>query len=404
LLFPVKVVGAIVLWPWKALKASLAGGRRLLQSARAWVLFILLVIATLVAYYVLSDRYTPFTTDAYVQAYVVQVAPRVEGQVVHVYVQQDQAVHRGDVLFEIDPRPFQHQVDLLVAKRVEAVQQVAQLESELKAAKADDERLAAEKAYAEVVHDQEKEIFKQEATTDRKYVEAMQRYRAARAALERSQWQISKAKQALEARIGLAVARGDHAGEFRRAEQALAARIGAEHALVAEVEAQLARALLDLEWARVYAACDGLITDLQLREGAYAHAGQAVLTLIDSGRWLVVANFRENAMSRLREGQPAEVALRGAPGRLFDARVVSVGRGVSQGQGVPSGQLPDVRVPASWVPTAQRFQVRLALDDPESVPLRVGMTGSASVYTRPEGVLNDVTRFWHRVIAWLYHL
>jgi len=56
-------------------------GRKLLLSARAWVLFVLLVIAALVAYYILSDRYTPFTTDAYVQAYVIQVAPRVEGQV-----------------------------------------------------------------------------------------------------------------------------------------------------------------------------------------------------------------------------------------------------------------------------------------------------------------------------------
>ena len=89
---------------------------------------------------------------------------------------------------------------------------------------------------------------------------------------------------------------------------------------------------------------------------------------------------------------------------MSEAHVVSVGWGVSQGQGVPSGELPDVKVPANWVPPAQRFQVRLALDDPESVPLRVGMTGSVAVYTQPEGLLNDVTRYWHQVIAWLYHL
>src|SRR6266851_160172 len=118
-------------------------GRKLLLSARAWVLFVLLVIGALVAYYVLSDCHTPFTTDAYVQAYVVQVAPRVEGQVVHVYVQENQAVKKGDLLFEIDGRPFQHRVDLLIAKRAEAVQQVAQLEAELAAAKAEDARLIA---------------------------------------------------------------------------------------------------------------------------------------------------------------------------------------------------------------------------------------------------------------------
>jgi multidrug resistance efflux pump len=364
---------AVLLWPWRF-------GRRLLLSARAWVLFILLVIVALVAYYVLSDRYTPLTTDAYLQAYVIQVAPRVEGQVVQVPVQENQVVQKGDLLFEIDRRPFQHRVELLVAKRVQAVQQVAQLEAELAAARAEDTRLIAEEGYAQVVHDQEKAIFKQEATTDRKYVEAVQKYKAAQAALERSRAQI------------------------RKVEQALAARIGEEHALVAEVEAQLALARLDLEWTRVYASCDGYITDLQLREGAYTPTGRAAMTLIDTSRWLIVANFRENALVLVREGQPAGVAFRSLPGQLVGARVVSVGRGVSQGQGVPSGQLPDVKVPASWVPPAQRFQVRLTLDDPGALPLRVGMTGSVAVYTEPEGVLNDITRAWHEVIAWLYHL
>src|SRR5262249_54098706 len=157
----------------------------------------------------------------------------------------------------------------------------------------------------------------------------------------------------------------------------------------------------NLAYTRVHAPCGGLITDLQLREGAYAHTGQAVMTLIETGRWLVVANFRENSLARLREGQPARVALRRAPRQLFRARGVSGGGGVSRGQGVPSGQLPDVKVPTSWVPPAQRFQVRLTLDDPESVPQRVGMTGSVAVYTEPEGWLNDVTRAWHQVIAWL---
>jgi multidrug resistance efflux pump len=375
-----RIIRAILLFPVRLLRAILSGGRKFLLSARSLVLFFLLLIAALIAYYVLSDRYTPFTTDAYLQAYVIQVAARVEGQVAHVRVQENGAAKKGELLFEIDRRSFEHRVALLDAKRALAIQQVAQLESELAAARADDDRLAAEEAYARVVHEQEEGIFKQDATTDRKYVEATQKYKAAKAAQERSRAQI------------------------RKAEQALAARIGEEHALVAEVDAELAEARLNLEWTRIYAPCDGLVTDLQLREGAYAHTGQPVMTLIDTDRWLVVANFRENALAALREGQPARVALRGVPGSFFDARVDSVGRGVSQGQGVPSGQLPDVKVPTSWVPPAQRFQVRLTLDHPESVPLRVGMTGSVAVYTEPEGVINEVTRRWHQVIAWLYYL
>ena len=178
-LFSWTVLKVVVTSPWKLLKALLTGGQRLLLSARAWILFILFVIVALVAYYVQSDRHTPLTTDAYVQAYVVQVAPRVEGQVVHVHVQENQAVKKGDLLFEIDRRPFQHRVDLLIAKRAEAVQQVAQQEAELAAAKAEDARLLAEEAYARTVHEQERDDLKQDATTDRKYGRRSRRPRRA---------------------------------------------------------------------------------------------------------------------------------------------------------------------------------------------------------------------------------
>lgn len=170
------------------------------------------------------------------------------------------------------------------------------------------------------------------------------------------------------------------------------------------MQAQLAEAQLNLAYTRVTAPCDGIIPDLQLRDGAYVAAGQGALALIDTREWLVVANLRENSLAHLRVGQPALVALQGAPGRLLRARVASVGWGVGQGQGVPSGMLPDVKRPNSWIPPSQRFQVRLVLEEPDAVPLRVGMTGSVSVYTEPEGVLNDITRAVHQVIAWLYYL
>src|SRR5215470_6309763 len=240
--------------------------RRLLLSARAWVLFVLAIITALVVYYVLADRHTPFTTDAYVQAYVVQVATRVEGQVVGVYVQENQAVTKGELLFEIDPRPFEYRVALLEAKRVDAVYQVAQMESDLAAAKAEDARLVAEEAFAKTVYEQEAAIYKQKATTDRKYVDAVQKYNAAQAARQR----------------GIA--------QTHKVEQALAARIGEEHALVVAVQAQLDEANLNLEWTRIYAPANGYVTNVQLREGSYIHVGAPVITCIDGDDWWVVGN------------------------------------------------------------------------------------------------------------------
>src|SRR5262249_14221000 len=137
----------------------------------------------------LSNRYTPFTTDAYVQAFVVQVNAQVEGQVIEVSVRENQPIRKGDLLFQIDPRPFLHQVQVLQAKLVDTIQQVAQLESELEVSRADEARFRAEEAYAQAVNEQETQIRRQEATTERRYLEAVQRYRAAKAERERSRAQ-----------------------------------------------------------------------------------------------------------------------------------------------------------------------------------------------------------------------
>ncbi len=354
--------------------------RRLAGSFRFWVLVLVAVLAGLVGYYALADRYTPLTTDAYVQAYVVQVAPQVEGRVVRVAVREGEHVRAGDLLFAVDPRPFEHKVARLVARQATARQAVRELSSDLAAACAEEERGRAEEKLAGIIFEQEQRLYRGQSTTERRFQEARQRHKASQAAL----------RAAVE--------------KVHHAEEALAARVGDEHALVAQAGAQLAEARLLLEYTRVHAPCDGLITDLQLRTGAYVHTGQAALTLIDTRHWQVVANFRENALVRMRPGQPALVALRGRPGELLPARVTAVGWGVGQGQGVPSGLLPDVKRSTSWIPPSQRFQVRLELCRPEAVPLRVGMTCSVSVYTEPEGWLNDVTEGWHQFLSWLYFL
>jgi multidrug resistance efflux pump len=356
------------------------GGSRLASSFRFWILVFLGVLVVVIVYYVIADRSTPLTTDAYVQAYVIQVAPEVAGRVERVYVREGQRVKAGALLFELDGRPFEHKVAYLEAKRIEVVQQVKRLKTDLEAARAEHERLLADAEYARAVHQQEKAIYTAESTTQRRYLESVGKNKASTAAAKRAALLVKSAEEAFDARVGK------------------------EHALLAQVVAQLAEARLNRSYARVFAPCEGIVTDLHLRKGDYVHVGQAGMTLIDVQQWLIIANFRENSLGRLREGQPAWVALQGDPGRLLPAQVESVGWGVSAGQGAPSGLLPDVKRQASWVPPAQRFQVRLRLQNPSAVPLRVGMTGSVSVYTDPEGELNEVTRWLHQVIAWLYYL
>ena len=115
-------------------------------SFRFWLAMFVLLIVLLVAYLIAADRHTPLTTDAYVQAYVVQVAPQVAGQVTRIHVAEGDRVHQGELLFELDPRPFQHQVNLLRARHVEAQYQIKQLEAQLAAARAEQRQLICAEA------------------------------------------------------------------------------------------------------------------------------------------------------------------------------------------------------------------------------------------------------------------
>jgi len=349
-------------------------------SFRFWLAVLLALIVLVVAYFVGADQYTPLTTDGYVQAYVVQIAPQVGGQVTRVHVAEGDRVQQGDLLFEIDPRPFQYQVDLLRAKHVEAQYEIKQLEAQLSAARAEKRQIIAETEYARAVYGQEEAIYQQQSTTERKYLDALQKFKASEAALERS------------------------ASEVKNIEQKLAAHIGDEHATVAQARATLNDAQLNLSYCQVYAPCDGVVTNLQLVVGAYAHTGQAVMTLIDTSTALVVANFRERSLENLRPGQTALISFQAMPGRLWPAKVRNIGSGVAQGQGLPDGMLPMVANETFWIPPSQRFQVRLELEDPEEVPMRVGMTACVSVYTEETVVLGPLTRLWHHIVSWLYYL
>ena len=184
---------------------------------------------------------------------------------------------------------------------------------------------------------------------------------------------------------------------------AIGAQVKDVNGILAKAEVSLAMARLDLEYSTIHATCDGTITNLQLRDGDFAHVGESVLSIVDAAQWLVVANYRERSLEQMHPGQPALVTFRGAPGRILGARITTLGQGVMQGQGMPSGNLPDVPQLRNWVPPSQRFQVRLALDDPNAVPLRVGMTCTVTTLAVPDSSVLPIARLIHRFVALWYY-
>ena len=140
----------------------------------------------------------------------------------------------------------------------------------------------------------------------------------------------------------------------------------------------------NLNNCRVYAPFDARVTNLTISQGAYAHTGQQVFTLIDTRVWWVVANFRETQLKHIKPGMRADVYVLSRPNTRYEGVVDSVGYGVqpdSSQVGSLSSGLPDVQRSLNWVHLATRFPVRVRILAPETEPFR--LSESAVVVMRP---------------------
>ena len=344
-------------------------------TPKFWIILIISVIILLIFYYALLDRYTPYTDDAYIQTYVVQVAPQVEGRVIGVYVENNQFVEEGQKLFSIDPRPYEYSVEELKATLVQTQQQVDQLKSAVVSAEQGVKQAQADLSYAQKQYDDLVPLAEKNYIAQLELDSALDQLQSQKATLGQARADLSSAEQALEYTID---------GEF---------------AIIKETESQLAYAEYNLSQTNVYAPSDGYVTNLQLVNGAYANIGDAVLTFVDDESWWIVGNFRENSVGRIKEGQSAELSIAMYPGKIFKAQVENSDWGVSSGQGVPSGYLPEVENSQNWFTLSQRFPVRLRITnlDEEKYPLRVGATTSVVVFTDRGIILNNLARLWLRI-------
>ena len=128
----------------------------------------------------------------------------------------------------------------------------------------------------------------------------------------------------------------------------------------------------NLNNCRVYAPFDARVTSLTISEGAFAHVGQQIFTLIDARTWWAVANFREGQLRNIRPGMPADVYVLSKPNERFSGVVESLGFGVTPDPDVignypaPPGGLPNLQRTLNWVHLASRFPVRVRVE----IPLR----------------------------------
>jgi multidrug efflux system membrane fusion protein len=138
--------------------------------------------------------------------------------------------------------------------------------------------------------------------------------------------------------------------------------------------AKVQQAELNLRWCYVRAPFDGYVTNMNISQGAYAHVGTPMFTLIDTSTWWVLASYRESKLKHIRPGMHVEVYLMEHPSRRFNGVVDSIGRGIFPEDGAVEGGFPAVDRTLNWVHLSARFPVRIRITDPDPQFFRVGAT------------------------------
>jgi membrane fusion protein, multidrug efflux system len=321
------------------------------------VLVSLIALVGVVITGVLVTRRTnerPSTYDATIQAYIVNMAPEVSGRIVELNVLDNQQVKEGQVLFQIDPKPYQLSVD-------QARAAVQGLEAELSLIKSEvASQTSGAAAAATGINTAEAQLDFAASTLNRiqpllgrGFVTAEQ-VDQARTAKETAQVALERARQmAAQAREAITSTKPTEAQlDGARATLALAER--------------------NLDKTAVRSPFNGRITALQVAAGEFADAGHPLFTIINTEHWYAIGNFRETDLAGIEPGQCATVFVMAQPRLPLRGTVDSLGWGVASSGSATFGGLPHVESTLNWVRIAARFPVRVLLDDPPEDLMRLG--------------------------------
>lgn len=326
-------------------------------------------LLVLVVWYALADRWTPYVSNASADAYVAQIAPRVSGQVVEVWVDDNATVTAGQPLFQLDPSTFETDIAGLEANRELAGQQAAAARAAISTSHAQLANARAQLAQVRAQNLPVIELAERGVYAPVRGEQAREQIRAAQAAVAAASAEVERVRRS-------AGAAGDANAQVRAA------------------ESQLLRGRQSMAFTTVTAPADGYITNLQLTDGQFLQAGAAGMTFVDPERRWIIADFRENQLGHLEPGDPVEVIFDAEPGRVFRGRVESIAWGVSVNRPSAEGlQQPaeDVR----WFQPARRIPVRIVLENEWPEHVRLGSQASVVVHAAG-GLANPVS--W---IAWV---
>jgi multidrug resistance efflux pump len=354
------------------------------KGTRLGATLVLTLIVASLAWYFISDRLTPYTSQARVQAFVVPVAAEVSGTVLKVHVRNNDEVRPGQPLFAIDPTQYRIALQRSRSDYESVRLSVNASAAAVEAAKASLQAAVANHVYANQDATRLEQIFAEDpgAISERR-VENAQATRIK----ARSQ------EKAAEA-------------ELRRAQETAGER-GENNAQLLSARAAIEKAELDLKRTDVVAPAAGLVTDLRTDVGQYAQAGAPAMTLIAIHDLWIDADMTENNLGNVNPGDKVAIVLDVMPGEVLKGRVRSVGSGVSSGEQVQPGTLPAIENSRDWLRQAQRFPVAVEFDPSERERLRgvrIGGQADVLIYTGDYGVMNALAAVFIRMMSYFSYL
>jgi membrane fusion protein (multidrug efflux system) len=324
--------------------------KRIVENKKL-ILSVLLIVVVfgIITFWFYSGR-SRSTENAYISADVVSVASLVSGRVTAVHVKDNQHVHKGDPLFDVDPAPFAIALERAQADLALARQSARQDNAEVSAARAQVEQSASDLANARSTYVRDKELVGQHFLSQQSLDDAQTRMQALQASLDQARAKLTKA---LSAPVKTEE-RGD----------------------VLKAQAAIDQARLDLEHTHITAMQDGQISNLSLTEGSLVGVGVPLFALIAQDSFHIDANFKETELVGIHPGQSVDIQIDMYPGQSFKGTVESL----SGGTGTAFSLLPPQNATGNWVKIAQRVPVRIkfAQLDVEH-PLRIGATATVNV-------------------------
>ena len=306
--------------------------------------------------YLSGGRYQS-TDNGYVKAGLVPVAASVSGPVVAVMVHDNQRVRAGDILFRIDPAPFQAAVDEAAADLANARTQVSLLRANYREGEAGLAAARARLDYAEREAARQKSLLAEGISSQNQYDQAVLAAQTARQQILTSVQQNAGVAATLTGSVDAPTA---------------------VQPAVQRAEAALERARLNLGYTVVRAAQDGIVTKVdQLQRGSYVTAAKPVFTLAGTRLW-IEGNFKEDQLNHMRVGQRATFHVDAFPDLELTGRLTSF----SPGTGNSFALLPAENATGNWVKVVQRLPVEFSIDRlPQNVPLHAGLSVEVTVDT-----------------------